>query len=142
MLGNNEEAKDVLQDSFVQAFLKLSTLKDLSTFGGWLKRIVMNNCISLLRKRQEFSEINQEADFFAEDSGDFEDVEWADYQIQRLVKALDHVSDGCRAVLNLYVFEGYDHSEIAEILSISEVTSRAQYAKAKKKLKQVLLDQM
>jgi len=141
MLTDEDEAKDALQESFIQAFTRIRSLKDPSLFGGWLKRIVVNSCIDLLRKRKEFHSIDGERDDFMEDDQSSEQ-EWKAYQAGKIMKALDKISVGCKTVLNLYVFEGYDHQEIAEILSISEVTSRSQYAKAKQKIKHVLMNEM
>lgn len=136
MLGNEDDAKDALQDSFIHAFSKLPRLNDFSLFGGWLKRIVLNNCIDTLRKRREFDDIQTTPEAVEEDETPAD--EWKEFTIDKIMKAMDGVSDGCKTVLNLYVFEGYDHTEIAQILSISEVTSRSQYAKAKKKIKHIL----
>jgi RNA polymerase sigma-70 factor (ECF subfamily) len=60
------------------------------------------------------------------------------FQVDRIKKAMDKISEGCRTVLNLYVFEGYDHQEISEILCISESASKAQYSKAKSKIRSIL----
>lgn len=134
MMGNEEDAKDVLQDSFIHAFTKLNTLKDEGMFTAWLKRIVVNHCLNALKKRQKM-DMNLEAYTPEEDRTN---QEIHSFKIQQVLQALDHISAGCRTVLNLYVFEGYDHAEIAKILKISESASKAQYSKAKSKIRDLL----
>lgn len=137
MLCDPEEAKDVLQDSFIDAFCRIHTLKNEVTFSAWIKRIVVNNCINYLKKRrlvtQELDGRYDEADEENYDENDFKNEE-----IKKILQAVDQISEGCRIVLNLYIFEGYDHKEIAQILNISESASKAQYSKAKAKIRKVL----
>ncbi len=136
MMGNDEDAKDVLQESFIQAFTKLSTLKKEELFPAWLKRIVVNRCLNQLQKSKDFmTTLNEQVDHPASET---EDMEEKQLQVDRVRKAMDHISEGCRTVLNLYVFEGYDHREISQILSISESASKAQYSKAKSKIRNIL----
>lgn len=138
MMGNEEDAKDVLQEAFIDAFLNLKKLKNSKLFSAWLKRIVINHCINALKKKR--IEANPIAEGFdipdqVEEQGNFVQLE-----AKKILKAIDKISDGCKIVLNLYLFEGYDHKEIAQILSITESTSKAQYSKAKKKIRKVLLE--
>ncbi len=134
MMGNEEDAKDVLQESFIHAFSKLSTLKDAGMFTAWLKRVVVNHCLNALKKRKKM-------DLSIEDY--LPEVETAEpemhsFKVKQVLQALDNISAGCRMVLNLYVFEGYDHGEISQILNISESASKAQYSKAKSKIREIL----
>jgi len=140
MMGDDEEAKDALQEAFIIAFTKLHTFKFEASFGAWLKRIVINKCIGILQqKRLLTSPINE--NFDVEEYKETNNEEEIKYEIQKVKKALDNISDGCKVVMNLYLFEGYDHKEIAEILGITESTSKAQYHKGKKKLlKQLEMD--
>lgn len=140
MMGDEEEAKDVLQDAFVIAFTKLHTFQFQSAFGAWLKRIVVNHCIGTLQKKRLLtSPINEKFDAIEEkNSVDEEEIQ---YEVKKIMRAIDQISDGCKVVLNLYLFEGYDHKEIAEILSITESTSKAQYSKARKKIREILKSQ-
>lgn len=136
MMGNEDEAKDVLQDSFIQAFTKLHTLQKEALFPAWIKRIVVNGCINALKKNRKMIEpLSDEIEVVQDDE---EAQEFSQYQVFRVKQALDRISEGCRTVLNLYIFEGYDHKEIAQILSISESASKAQYSKAKSKIRQLL----
>lgn len=133
-IPNEEDAKDVLQDAFIDAFSKLHTLNQNRLFAAWLKKIVINRCISSLRKKRiEFSEVTDEW----HDEVDAQD-DFLTAKAHRVMKAIEQISDGCRTVLNLYLFEGYDHSEIGEILGITTSTSKAQYSKAKMKIREIL----
>jgi RNA polymerase sigma-70 factor (ECF subfamily) len=142
MLGNDEEAKDVLQEAFVQVFLKIKDLKDLSSFPAWIKRIVVNKCLGALRGRKNFVDIDNvpshesTGDPFEQQSG----IGWSPqgYKTQEVMKAIDQISEGCRTVLNLYLFEGYDHQEIAQILGCSVSTSKAQYSRARSKVRKII----
>ncbi|MFW0714791.1 RNA polymerase sigma factor [Pedobacter sp. N23S346] len=136
ILNYEEEAEDVLQESFLDAFTRIVDFRQETTFGLWLKQIVINKSINYLRKRKmEFvstDEISEVPD----------DVSFDDYDNQlkaeEVRKAITQLPDGYRVVLSLYLLEGYDHEEIAHILKISENTSRTQYMRAKKKLKGIL----
>ena len=134
--GTEEEARDVTQDSFIQAYTKIGSLKKEITFGAWLKRIVINNSINAVKKRKNVtSEWNDSLDMIEED---LQDLDYQKYEAARIMDAIDKISEGCRTVLNLYLFEGYDHKEIGQILNISESASKAQYSKAKSKIRKVL----
>ncbi|MEM9859670.1 MAG: RNA polymerase sigma factor [Bacteroidota bacterium] len=136
MMSDEEEAKDVLQEAFVTAFTSIGKLKHEVTFSAWLKRIVVNHCLNALKKKRLMTEELNENGDFAEDNED--DSGFVQYEAQRIMKAVDRISEGCRTVLNLYLFEGYDHKEIGQILGVSEATSKAQYSKAKSKIRQLL----
>ena len=133
MMGDDEEAKDILQESFVDAFSKLPMLREVNTFSLWIKRIVTNNCINAIRKRRLVTTELEDHHDFVEDEVD--DFEYSDYKASRVMEAVDGLPDGCKTVLNLYLFEGYDHKEIAQILNVSESASKAQYCKAKAKIR-------
>jgi len=139
MMGAEEDAKDVLQEAFIDAFLNLKKLKNAKLFSAWLKRIVINHCINALKKKK--IEANPIAEGFdVPDQVEEVSDSFVQFEAKKILKAIDKISDGCKIVLNLYLFEGYDHKEIAQILSISESTSKAQYSKAKKKIRKVLVE--
>lgn len=137
MMGNDEDARDTLQDAFTEAFINLYKLKEEITFSAWIKRIVVNHCINALRKKKlHFQELEEKHNTIeTEGNGD---SNYTDYEAKRIMKAIPHLPEGGRMILNLYLFEGYDHKEIAQILQITESTSKAQYSKAKKKLREML----
>ncbi|TRX49319.1 sigma-70 family RNA polymerase sigma factor [Fulvivirga sp. M361] len=138
MMGDDEEAKDVLQEAFITAFSMIRSLKNEVTFSAWLKRIVVNHCLNALKKKKLMTVELGENDDFVDD--DHEDMDYNRYEAKRIMGAIDKISEGCKTVLNLYLFEGYDHKEIGEILGITEATSKAQYSKAKSKIRQLLTD--
>jgi RNA polymerase sigma-70 factor (ECF subfamily) len=141
MMGNEDDAKDVLQDSFVHAFTKIKSLRNVETFSAWMKRIVINHCINTLKKKNiQTRELDCEGEITAADPISIDQE--TKLQVQKVLNAIDKISDGCKAVLNLYLFEGYDHSEIADILSISVSASKAQYCKAKAKVRKLLLEEI
>lgn len=133
IVNNAADAEDVLQESFLAAF-KLDNFDYSSTFGAWLKRIVINKSIDLLRKRKVVS-MQLEENPVSEHSEPQEiDEEQIQYRIDSIKKAIRQLPNGYRAVLSLFLFEGYDYEEIAEILQINSATVRSQYHRAKQKL--------
>ena len=134
--NNEEDAKDVLQEAFVDAFSKLDTFRFNSSFGTWLKRIVINKSINVINKRKILSIELEKVDYL--DLIQEEEFDW-NVETKILKDAIKKLPLGVKTVLNLYVFEGYKHQEIAEILSISISTSKAQYSKAKQRLRYMLL---
>lgn len=131
-----EDAEDALQEAFISAFKNLHHYRGDATFGAWLKRIVVNKSINVLKKRKhELFPDNEEWDV-AEAQVETEYREGL--TVGRVKQAIEELPDGYRTVLSLYLLEGYDHEEIAGILGISESTSKSQLNRAKKKLKEKL----
>jgi RNA polymerase sigma factor (sigma-70 family) len=138
ILGSMDEAEDVLQESFLDAFNKVKDFRQETTFGLWLKQIVVNRSINLLRKRKiEWVEMESEQleNIADEQQPDEEDMQ---YKVAQVKQAMQLLPEGYRVVLSLYLLEGYDHEEIGQILNISENTSRTQFLRAKRKLSEVL----
>ena len=135
IVNDDDEAEDVLQEAFLDAFTRLESFRAETTFGLWLKQIVINKSINQLRKRK--------AEFVNLDGVDVpdevaQDEEELKYQVNEIKEAVAKLPDGYRVVLTLCLFEGYDHEEISHILKISENTSRSQYMRAKTKLNSLL----
>lgn len=139
--GNEMDAEDVLQESFVSAFKNLQSFKGTASFGSWLKRIVINNAINMVKKRRldfesvegkedesAFAEPNQEADIT--------------YDVALVKEGISRLPEGYRLVLSLYLIEGYDHKEIGQILGITESTSKSQFNRSKKKLREILKEEL
>jgi len=136
IVNYEEEAEDVLQESFLDAFTRLDSFRGETTFGLWLKQIVINKSINYLRKRKvEFVSI-EAVDVAEEPAADVEDLT---LRVEEVKAGIAQLPDKYRVVLSLYLFEGYDHEEIAHILKISESTSRTQYMRAKMKLNGLLV---
>ncbi|MBE0679957.1 MAG: RNA polymerase sigma factor [Bacteroidales bacterium] len=134
--GNREEAEDMLQEAFTDCFRNIGSYRTESTFGAWLKTIVINRCISRIRKRE--TELVYIDDYSRHEVSEEEPPEttWPDQAV--IARAVERLPDGYRVVFSLYLLEGYDHAEIASILGISESTSKTQYSRAKEKLKKIL----
>lgn len=138
MLNNVAEAEDVLQECFIEAFKNLERFEYRTSFGGWIKQICINRSINQLKKRRiDWVEMEQVAGYDSADEMPVDETEIA-LQVDTVKKAIMKLPDGYRTVLNLYLLEGYDHEEIAEILQVAESTTRTQYMRAKQKLLQLL----
>ena len=138
-LDNKMDAEDILQDSFIKAFSRLGELKNKDVFGSWLKRIVINNCISLQRKKKiHFEEID---DTRYEEISDLDDTlpKIDPELVHNAIKELPHKG---RTVLVLRALEGYKHQEISEMLDISVSTSKTQYSRALALLNKKLKDKV
>lgn len=131
-------ARDLMQDCFVKMFDKLELYDETrGDFGAWLYRLSTNTALSHLRKEKTGIELT-----FPENLPDREpeltEEDFDTIDNETLLAAIRELPDGYRNILNLYVFSGKKHREIAELLDISEGTSRSQYARAKKLLKSIL----
>jgi RNA polymerase sigma-70 factor (ECF subfamily) len=135
MLKNKMDAEDILQMSFIDVFTKLDSFRYQSTVGAWIKRIVINNCINFLKKKKIYFEELDNQGHVEDESGRIPEDQ---LKIDRINEAIMQLADGYRVVLSLYLLEGYDHSEIAQILGISQATSKSQYSRAKKKIRDLL----
>jgi RNA polymerase sigma factor (sigma-70 family) len=138
IMNNQAEAEDLLQESFTDAFINLEGFRYESAFGAWLKRIVVNKCINHLKKRKaELVYTDNLIDYY-DDNDDHAEIEEAQLEVKKIHRAMEQLPDGYRVIFSLYLLEGYDHSEIAQILGITESTSKSQFSRAKQKLKDIL----
>jgi RNA polymerase sigma factor (sigma-70 family) len=133
-LKKEEEIEEVVADSFYTIFTKLHQLKDDKAFIAWAKRITVNQCLLQLKKSTNFN-------IYLEDSNlslqPFEDAE-TKLEEEDLLKLLNYLPEGCRAVFNLFAIEGFSHKQIAKELQISEGTSKSQLNFAKTKLQKMV----
>lgn len=137
MLNSFEEAEDLLQEAFAEAFNKLESFRFESSFGAWLKRIVVNRCINHIKKRKAdlLYTDNLPENSRLDDDNNPDEIK---LEVKKIQKAMRMLPEGYRIVFSLYLIEGYDHSEIAEILEISESTSKSQFSRAKLKIKEII----
>jgi RNA polymerase sigma factor (sigma-70 family) len=135
IVNNEEEAQDVLQEAFISAFRSLDHYRGDATFGSWLKRIVVNKAINVIKRRKTERLPDDDKFDVAEEESVAEEFQ---FTVQQVREAIEKLPDGYRSVLSLYLLEGYDHAEIAEILGISESTSKSQFNRSKKKLREIL----
>jgi RNA polymerase sigma factor (sigma-70 family) len=131
-----EEAEDILQDGFIKIFNKIDGFKGNGSLEGWIKRIMVNTALDAFRKNKNFRH-----------SIDIETIEYTaetnhhvveSMATKDLVKIIKSMPKGFRTVFNLYAIEGYAHKEIAELLDISESTSKSQYSRARTHLQKLL----
>jgi RNA polymerase sigma-70 factor (ECF subfamily) len=135
IVNDTMEAEDIMQESFLSAFEKIDTYSGTVSFGAWLKRIVINRSLDALSRRKAiFEDIELHVGIRDESSEDSVRKEELDIKVEEVKEAIDRLPDGYRIILSLYLLEGYDHDEIAEILNISSSTSRSQLSRAKQKL--------
>lgn len=141
MLNSVPEAEDLLQESFVKIFANLNTFRLATNFYTWANRIAINNCINHQNKKG----IDYTLDYGHEVEMKAADQEYDQHEAQMTVAAVNKgiraLPNGYREIISLYLLEGYDHVEISEILGISVSTSKSQYARAKKKLRELIQTQ-
>ncbi len=128
------QAEDLLVESFYKIFSKIDQYKGEGSFEGWMKRIVINECLMKLRKRNNLN-LYVEIDKAKEVKEDAKAVTGLQYQ--EILALLNDLPIGYRTIFNLYVIEGYKHREIAEKLGISINTSKSQLILAKKRMREL-----
>jgi RNA polymerase sigma-70 factor (ECF subfamily) len=131
-INDVHQAEEVMLNGFFKVFTQLKSFKAEGSFEGWIRRIMIRESISFLRKKKrlEFSVDDME---IYEEPVNYSNAEFDVDEIQQLI---DKLPEGYRMVFNMYAIEGYKHSEIAEMLDISESTSKSQLFKARKLLQQ------
>lgn len=135
MVPTRVEAEDIIQEVFVKVFQKLDTFKGEATLGAWIKRIAINTALGHLRKKGKINivELETQREYIEEVQ-----EEPTNYDMKRIHHAIKQLPDGCRVIFNLYLLEGYRHQEIAQLLGVSESTSKTQYHRAKVLLRKIL----
>ena len=130
--SDKAEGEDILQEAFIKVFQNLKNFRGESTLGAWIKRIVVNSALNHLRAGQHWqnqSDIEDQANFISDEGLSLDGIHFQD-----LLNMIQKLPKGCQTVFNLYAIEGYQHHEIAEMLGISEGTSKSQYSRAKQLL--------
>jgi len=136
---NSMEAEDIVQEAFIKAFSKLHQYSGEVTFGAWLKRIVINKSIDVLKsKKQQLLDLDEVHLKVVDTTND-------DWLVDDLItldevkEAIEKLPDKYKYVVMLYLIEGYDHQEISQILNITEVASRTNLSRGKTKLQELLI---
>lgn len=130
-------AEDIMQDAFIKVFKKINSFKGEVSIGAWIKKIVINQCIDYLKKKKiELVSIEEKELQLADSNNDWSVANNID--INTITKVINDLPEKYKVVLNLYLIEGYDHTEIAQVLNISEINSRSQLMRGKNKLKSEL----
>lgn len=139
ILWNNYEAEDAMQESFIKIFSKLDLYEDNIPFEAWITRIAINTAIDKLRENKlEIVELKEAMTGDIEDTDENEDMEDISNKVEKIKNAIQGLPGIARIIMNLYLFEGYDHEEIAEILNITPGNSRIQFMRAKKKITELI----
>jgi len=137
IVGDSDDAEDVMQEAFLKAFEKLDSYRGAVSFGAWLKRIVVNKALDFLRLKKEQLSLEDAGEIGEMEDEPVDTVE-TEYRAEAIKKAIYDLPEGYRIVLSLILLEGYDHEEVSAILNISNATSRTQYHRAKKRLIELL----
>lgn len=130
IVNNKEEAEDILQESFIKVFENIRKFDEKTSFGAWFKRVIVNHSIDVIRKRKMLMIPLDETKYLENE----ETEEHTDLNIETIRECIQYLPDGYRIILTLYLFEGYSHREIGDLLKISEGTSKSQYSRSKSKL--------
>jgi RNA polymerase sigma-70 factor (ECF subfamily) len=126
--GNAEEAEDILQEGFIKVFKKLNSFRSEGSFEGWVRRIFVNTAIEHFRRKRYLMPVTEKEENTIE--GKYLSV-LDDLAARDIMSLVQDLSPGYRTVFNLYVVEGYTHKEIADMMGISEGTSKSQLSRAK-----------
>jgi RNA polymerase sigma-70 factor (ECF subfamily) len=137
IVGDSDDAEDVMQEAFLKAFTRLDSYRQEVSFGAWLKRIVINKALDFLRLKKEQLSL-EDAGPLGDTAEEVKEETEAEYRADEIKKAIFRLPEGYRVVLSLILLEGYDHEEVSSILNISNATSRTQYHRAKKRLIELL----
>ena len=140
IVKNSFEAEDIMQDSFLQAFSKLHSIKDAKVFGFWLKRIVINNSIYHYKKNNKYSNVSIDDVIYkvADNVEAIESEDITNLKANQVLKTLKTLKENYQLCLTLHLIEGYDYEEISEILNVSEANCRTMISRAKESLRQKL----
>lgn len=137
ILNRTDDAEDILQEAFTDAFQQLASFEGRSTFGAWLRQIVVYKSIAYLKKQKlHLNGLETGAENIADEPTLEEDEVW--YTVDSIKQAMQKLPDGYRTVLTLHLIEGFEQEEVAEMMKVAHSTVRTQYMRAKQKLLQLL----
>ena len=135
ILNDKEDAEDILQEVFVKAFSEIKSLKNVESFGGWIKRIAINQSLNFLRKKKVyFTEIDDDKMLDFKDDDELEEKLTMESRVKELQKIIAEFPPQTRTIVNLFLFEEMPQEEIAKVLNIPHGTVRSYYHRAKKKI--------
>ncbi|MBK5721651.1 sigma-70 family RNA polymerase sigma factor [Dysgonomonas sp. Marseille-P4677] len=133
--SDQDSAQDLLQDGFIKVFAHIGSFQEKGSFEGWLKRIFINLALENLRKKKNIIQSSDDLQNLPEMVDDStEDSDMYKISETELLKMVQDLPRGYSAVFNLYAIEDYSHKEIADMMGISEGTSRSQYVRARQML--------
>ena len=135
---NSADAEDILQDAFIKVFNKIYQFKFEGSFEGWIRKIVVNTALKKYSLRRYEKEVVG-YEIKDRDESNMEPSTYAHISQKEIMDLINNLPDGYRLIFNLYVIEGYQHDEIAEMLGIQSGTSRSQLVKARNMLQKQIL---
>jgi RNA polymerase sigma factor (sigma-70 family) len=136
-LKDPDDAQDVLQDTFIKIYKNLASFRFDCPFEAWIKRICINTALKALSKKKEFT-LGLDSEYVFENAGNDSNLGLQNLSLNNLIGIVNELPEGCKTIFNLYAIEGFKHHEIAELLNITEGTSKSQYSRAKMLLQQKL----
>ena len=128
--GNDEEARDILQEGFIKIFENLEQYKHEGSFEGWMRRITVNTALEKFRSKHNLYRV-EDIDSMTELDAEPENNDYAGLEAGDLLRIIRELPPKYRMVFNLYAIEGYSHKEISEMINISEGTSEIEPFKGK-----------
>jgi RNA polymerase sigma-70 factor (ECF subfamily) len=139
IIGNQEEAEDAMQESFLKAFSKIESYKGDVTFGAWLKKIVINQSITEIRKNKKYAIETMPDHFETEEEYEPDDMAFHQMKAEQVLKTLEVLKPNYKLIITLFFIEGYDLEEITSILNISYENCRTMMSRAKQSLRKKLM---
>lgn len=139
VVHDEHKAEDIMQEAFLKAFSKIHTYNNTSSFGAWLKRIVINESINEIRRnRPEYAteDMSYHEERMNEPTTSPDD--WGKLSLQKVKNGMNKLSNRYKTILNLILVEGYDHREVAQIMDVSYNNTRVLYTRAKQKLRAII----
>jgi RNA polymerase sigma factor (sigma-70 family) len=137
IVNRKDDAEDILQEAFTDAFQQLSSFEGRSTFGAWLRQIVVYKSIAHLKKQKLYlNGLETDAENIPDEAVNADEEIW--YTVDNIRQAMQKLPDGYRTVLTLHLLEGFEQEEVAQLMQVAHSTVRTQYMRAKQKLIQVL----
>ena len=133
---SEQEAEDVLQNGFIAVFMNIASFNNTGSFEGWIRKIIVNTALTNIRKNKKFKQniSLDNVEYMLSTPSQIGDS----FSANDLLKVIQQLPQGSRTIFNLYAIEGYTHHEIAEMLNISEGTSKSQYSRARAYLQKVI----
>lgn len=142
IVKDSAEAEDIMQECFLKAFKNLDSFEGTSTFGAWIKKIVVNQSISVYNRNTKYQEVQYHDEFkhaVEEDGGIASEEEGQNPKVKMILKTMETLKENYRVALTLHLIEGYDYEEICEILNITYANCRTTISRAKDSLRTKLL---
>ncbi|MDD2386120.1 MAG: sigma-70 family RNA polymerase sigma factor [Bacteroidales bacterium] len=135
---DQHEAQDLLQECFIRILNKIDTYNFKGSFEGWIKRLTVNHAINYLKTKRHF--MSEDISSYEIENQQMNTDVISDMNAQDIVKMINKLPLGYKTIFNLHVVEGYKHTEIAEMLEISDITSRTQFKKAREALIEMIIN--